>query len=162
MEKRTPVTFYQETVLQESFENFKYPMELINFKMEGIIPKCESQNDLLKAMLESGSLGFNALVNILQTPDYDIIAQSLIKHNVKEFYRWIWLWSWDGLIMSRSQTLYEDLDFCKKAGVGMAPGWDSYDGAGSPYPIFCIESICKCMKHLAPGEVLPRTGCLCL
>ena len=99
MEKRTPITFYQETVLQKSFEKFKYPIEIINSKIEDIIPKCENQSDLLKAMLESGSLGFNALVNILQSQDYAIIAQSLTKHNVKELYRWTWVWSWDGIIM---------------------------------------------------------------
>jgi hypothetical protein len=136
-------------------------VDIINSELEGIITKCETQSDLLYALRRAGSLGFNALVHMLQTQGYDVIAKSLTNHKVKEFYRWIWLWSWDGVVMNRSQELYEDLELCKKAAVGMAPGWDSYDGLGAPYPILCIESICKCLKHLAPGQTLPRMSCLC-
>jgi hypothetical protein len=138
--ERIPITFYQKDILQQSFGAHIYPVLTLSLNMEGIIPRCESQHELLQGIIAGGSLAFNALVKELKENDHVKLFKSL-DHKMSEYYGWLWIWSWDGVIMSRSEELFKDLESCEKAAEGKAPGWDSYDGIGCPYPILCIETL---------------------
>ena len=64
--------------------------------------------------------------------------------------------------MARGSNWCDDEVLCRMNAVGKAPGWDSFDGPGSPYPIQCIESICECYTKLPPdGHSLPGEPCAC-
>jgi hypothetical protein len=159
MEERTPITFYQEIMLQKCFQQFTVPVDDLN--LQGIVSNFNTQEELAKAVMEGGSLAFNALVEALKQNGTVLLALALKNHNILEKYRWVWVWSWEGEIMSRSSTWYDNEALCRMQAVGKAPGWDSFDGPGSPYPILCIESICECYEHLPPGHPLPREPCAC-
>jgi len=161
MVQRSPVTFYQEIILKKCFALFDYPIHEIMPDMEGIIPECKTQNDLLNAILQGGSLAYNALIEVLKRHIDSKLYMGLRNHNIKELYRWVYIWSWSGEIMCRGTILYDNEHICRMKALSHQPNYDTYDGLGAPYAKLCVESICKCMSHLEPGHPIPREPCAC-
>jgi hypothetical protein len=158
--KRSQIAYYQEIMIYKCFERFDYPVNEICTEMKGIITLCDTQDKLLKAIIAGGSLAFNAIVNILKKNDDPILAAALENHNIAEKYRWVWLSSWNGAILNRSNILHESLHQCKVTATDNRPCFNSSVNTELD-TILGIESVCSCYEHLSPGQDLPREPCLC-
>lgn len=161
MAQRSPITFYQQIMLKKCFNQFDYPIQDIMADLEAVIPTCKTQNEMLDAILNGGSLAYNALIEALERHVDSKLCQGLRNHGIKELYRWVYVWSWSGDIMCRGTILYDDENTCRMKALAHMPNYDTYDGLGAPYAKLCVESICKCMRHLKPGYPIPREPCKC-
>ena len=165
---RTPITFYQATMLKKCFALYEIMSEEVMDKMKGVIPKCRTQQDLLEAVLNGGSLAFNGLVEAVRHPSFRdthpeswYIDHALMNHCIPEKFRWVWIWTYTGEIMMRSDDLYSNRRKCEQAAAEHKPKWPTLPGHEPPRAVLAIESICSCYENLPPGSPFPEEHCKC-
>lgn len=171
--ERSPITCYQEKTLRQSFEEYDYPFDFLKGHMGGVLiplihtlldpmppgtlTPFSSKEEWLNGIIGGGSLAYNAVVHAMSAyKDNKNIFKSLKDHNVKEKYRWVYICTWTGNIISRSTVLYDTVTACKANAI-----WSWDDNLGI-LPTLCVESICKCYEHLPPGDPAMGNPCECV
>ena len=157
--ERSPLTFYQEIMLRKCLDTFEYPVDYICNELDGIMGQCLHQEELLEKVIAGGSLAYNGLISILQSYPDPKLYMGLQNHNIKEYYRWVWLLCGD--VISRGTILHPTALSARIQANYKLPSYDTYDGRGAPTAKLGIESICKCYKDLPPGATLSRKPCKC-
>ncbi len=159
--ERLPLLFYQEQMLRNSFKAFAFPVEYLTHHLQGIISPCTTQDELLNAIIEGGSLAYNAAIEVLKEHPDKWLYMALVNHNIKEKFRWVYIWSWTGETLNRGSVLYDNEEECRAIALNFAPNFDTLCSPGAPYEILCIESMCPCYISMNPGDTAPKMKCEC-
>lgn len=159
--ERLPVLYYQEQMLRNSFKAFSFPVEYLSHHLQGVISSCTTQDELLNAIIQGGSLAYNAAIEVLKEYPDKWLYMSLVNHNIKEKFRWVYIWSWTGETLNRGSVLYDDEEECRAMALNFAPNFDTLCSPGAPYEILSVESVCPCHISLHPGDPAPQVKCKC-
>ena len=159
---RTKLHYYQFMKLNEVFMTDTIPVTLILDRMGPFLsPKLKSSkitclkyltNEIKHEIINGGSLAYNKLIQVLkQKPRFPgehkahpETACLLETHNIKELFRFVWMYFPGQIIMKRGESFYTDKEACISAGKKEKPSYYSYDGEGAPFTILCVESLCIC------------------
>ena len=160
-----------------------HPIDILDMRqrMTGVLPRnlgvdidskedsAITQDTLRNAILNGGSLAFNALKHTL-SGDPRIQLKPLphlvkvLTHDVKELYRWAWIWSergeQDGSILDQCKSWFTDIQEAIADGKSHPPKYHTFDGPGAPHAKLCIESVCPCHVH-APLSLAVAKPCRC-
>lgn len=164
MEGRLPITYYQEIMLRLSFEQYLFPENELAEHLKGVIPSLPTLSGLMEAILKGGSLAYNALLQVLQDhylTDLPEIYFKLSSHGVTELFRWVYISTLTGQVMSRGLFLYDDKITCLENAQFHVPSFDTHDGFGSESAKLCVESVCQCLRNAKPHDQMPRQPCPC-
>ena len=83
MEQRIPITYYQEIMLKKCFQCFDIPVDI---NLEGIVALFNTQEELLEAVMDGGSLAFNASVEASKQNGSSLLVLALKNHHIPEKY----------------------------------------------------------------------------
>ena len=178
---RILTNYHQRQRLIALFDHHQIDILDMRQRMTGFLPRnlgvdVDSKQDstitkdtLRNAILDGGSLAYNALKHVLSgNPRIHLKPLphllKLLTHDVKELYRWVWIWSErgerDGTILERSKAWYTDIQAALTDGKSHLPKYHTFDGPGSPDAYLCIESVCPCHVH-APLSLQVTKPCAC-
>ena len=159
--ERLPLLFYQEQMLRNSFKAFSFPVEYLSHHLQGVIDPCTTQDELLNAIIKGGSLAYNAVIEVLKKHPDKWLYMALVNHNIKEKFRWVYIWSWTGETLNRGSVLYDNEEECRAIALNFTPNFDTLCSPGAPYDILSIESMCPCYTSMNPGDLAPKVKCEC-
>ena len=178
---RILMTYFQRQRLDSLFDNHTIDIWDMRCRMTPVLPHSlrvdiDTTDDLTitsdvlkKAILDGGSLAYNTLNHVLKgnskiklKPCPDMLCT--LAHEVKELYRWVWIWSEkserDGRIMNQGNSWFVDIDSAVKEGKANTPLSYTFDGPGAPHITLAIESVCPCNVH-APLSLQVTKPCRC-
>ena len=159
---RTRLHYYQFMKLNEVFLSDTLPIALImdrlgpflsqKLQTSKIVCREYLKNEIKHEIIMGGSLAYNRLIQVLkQAPrfpgDHKAHTETaclLETHNIKELFKFVWLYFPGQIIMIRSDALYIDKETCFSAGKREKPSYYTYAGEGAPFAVLCVESLCVC------------------
>ena len=175
-----PLTYYQKQQLILMLDTCHVPWHMIRDRLSALISSSEMDRDkFFFHMVLQGSAAYNLLAydkdkdwhlnyDDIQRTLYNKLELSLRGHDVRELYRYVWVWSLDNSVLVRSESWYTDIGECYAKGKSCRPSMDTFDGANAPFAQLMIESTCACYVTLTPWEWMKRkdfireTPCNCV
>ena len=175
------MSYFQRQRLESLFDNHKIDVWDMRVRMTPVLPRSlgvdlDTKDDptitpdvLKKAILDGGSLAYNTLKHALKgnpkcdlKPCLDMLRT--LTHEVKELYRWVWIWSEkserDGRIMNKGNSWFVDIESAVNDGKAHRPESYTIDGPGAPHINLAIESVCPCNVHTPLGlQVIKPCRC---
>lgn len=175
------MSYFQRQRLDSLFDKHTMDTWDLRVRMTPVLPRSlgvdiDTREDttitidvLKKAIIDGGSLAYNILKHMLKgnpkcglEPCPDML--STLTHEVKELYRWVWIWSEkserDGRIMDQGNSWFVDIESAVKEGKAHRPESYTIDGPGAPHINLAIESVCPCNVH-APLSLQVTKPCRC-
>ena len=125
---RLETLYYQRVLLEELFARENLPLEQIRWRMENVLLENFShrvsvgKKELKNPLLNGGSLAYNSLAGVLGKESrpcdetFPELSDLLNSHEVKELYRYVWIWSDDGHIMKCGESWFTSKDTCLAEG----------------------------------------------
>ena len=174
---KLPIQYYQRVLLEETFLREDIPVLDICARLLGLLPpniarlvlnnKPVSKEDLKSAITAGGSCAFEQLVYELQrslgpdSPSYPSIAKDMTNHDIKQFFRFAWIWSEDGHVMRRGGPWFTDKAACREEGKNYTPTYFTCDRPHAPVATLCVEALCPCYVHMADQGIFAPIGIPC-
>lgn len=170
MQRKVNIQHYQYHLLEHVFETNDIPVKTILYRMCQVLPpkyhpevgKVTMDKDTLKKeIIEGGSYLYERLITALErkprfegdSPSYPSLAKHLDSHGVHQLYRYMWVWSDDGHIMTQGKSWFTNKESCLNQGRYVQPNYTTFDGPGAPSAELCIEAVCPCHVFLTDTDI---------
>lgn len=159
--KKIPIQYYQMVLMDQAFFRRDIPVDTLSWYMHSILPQKYSadqeagskrepldKEQLKKEVIIGGSSAFEALIDAAEKAGLSELVGYLTDHNVKQLYRYVWIWSEDNSIMRRGKSWFTSRSDCLAEGKRNSPSYTTFDGPGCPMAQLSVEAVCPCFVHL--------------
>ena len=159
--KKVPLQYYQLVLLDRAFSEMQIPVDKLCWYMDGFlpdkyfnyefpsyVPHCSlDKEQFKKEIILGGSSSYEALIHACDKAGLTEMSNLLCDHEVKQLYRYVWIWSEDNSIMRRGTSWFTCKEKCLEEGKKHRPSYYTCDGPGAPDAHISVEAVCPCSVH---------------